>query len=67
MRGVELLSRKEDVKNTYNILSGKPKENRPLETPRCRLYGRIILKWFLWKYGVRVWAGSSGSLHFVTK
>jgi hypothetical protein len=33
----------------------KPEGKRPLE--RARLYLMLILKWILWKEGVRGWTG----------
>jgi hypothetical protein len=36
------------------LLIGKPEGKRTLGRPR--LDGRIILKWTLWEYDMRVWA-----------
>jgi hypothetical protein len=36
-----------DVRNSYNILVGKPEGKRPLGRPR--LYERIIFKWIIEK------------------
>jgi hypothetical protein len=44
-----------EIRNTYIILVGKPKAKRPLGTRRPDW--RIILKWFLWKYGRSIWTG----------
>jgi hypothetical protein len=41
-----------EMRNVYKILIEKPDGKRPLTRPR-----RIILKWILGKYGLRVWVG----------
>jgi hypothetical protein len=38
-----------EMRSTYNILVRKPEGKRT--------HGRIILKWIIKKYGVRVWTG----------
>jgi hypothetical protein len=40
----------EELKNTHKILVGRPEQKRSL-------WKRIILKWTLKKYSIRVWCG----------
>jgi len=43
------------MRNAYNILVGKPERKRPCGN--LGIDGRIILEWFLGKYGGKVWTG----------
>ena len=44
-------------RGVFRVLVGKPEGKGPLEIPRHRW--RIILRWILRKWDVRVWTGSS--------
>jgi hypothetical protein len=52
MRWVGHVAQMEQVRNAYRILLGKPEGKRPLGCPK--LDGRIILKWIIKTYGVRI-------------
>ena len=53
------MARVGERRGIYRVLVGKPEGKRPLGRPRCRLDGRIILKWIFRKWDVGVWTGSS--------
>jgi hypothetical protein len=44
------------MKNAYEVLVTKPERKIPLGRFRCE-EEKIILKWMLKKYGLRMWAG----------
>jgi hypothetical protein len=46
-----------EMRNSYNILVGKPEGKRLLEKPRRRWKYMLILKWILKRMSVRKWTG----------